>query len=465
MNPKSDSRSGKFPKPNRGDGNRSQPSRNSSSRSPYSRSSGEKRDFRSKRDKFKFSDGNSIEQFNQEGGKPRRSSKESEAGIASSSRSSRLRNSFGRSTYNRRAEKNGQFQGDSRNFEKKRRQNDKYKFRPPNFDKREDMERLSETEYQNQSPSEDLIWGRHSSQSALESGRPIHRIWCTQELRSSQKFLQLLRDAKASGVLVEEVTWARLGQLTNGAVHQGIVIQIAEAETIDLNTLIDGCKGIKGNPLLIALDGLTDPQNLGAIIRSAEALGAHGIILPQRRSAGLTGSVAKVAVGALEHLPIARVVNMNRSLAQLQEAGYSIIGLAEEGDSTLSEVPLEGPIVLVIGSEAKGISLVTRRYCDHLVRIPLRGVTTSLNASVAAAICIYEIARNSWMKGLSGQAPSPRMVKANFASSLLDQDNFPKSKDVQKPLDSFILDSMTRETNSKANKQLDNHHFDESIDL
>ncbi|MEI7951097.1 MAG: 23S rRNA (guanosine(2251)-2'-O)-methyltransferase RlmB, partial [Synechococcaceae cyanobacterium ELA182] len=239
----------------------------------------------------------------------------------------------------------------------------------------------------------DLIWGRHSAQATLESGRPIHRIWCTPEMRFSPKFLQLLRDAKASGVLVEEVTWARLGQISGGAVHQGIVLQPAAAETLDLATLIDGCRELGESPLLLAVDGLTDPQNLGAIVRSAEALGAHGMVLPQRRNAGLTGSVAKVAAGALEHLPVARVVNLNRSLETLKDEGYRVIGLAEEGNVSLEEADLGGALVIVTGSEGDGLSMLTRRNCDQLVRIPLRGATPSLNASVATALLLYEIAR------------------------------------------------------------------------
>ncbi len=269
----------------------------------------------------------------------------------------------------------------------------------------------SESETFGPQPADDLIWGRHATQAALETGRPIHRIWCTTDLRSAPRFLQLLRDAKSSGVLVEEVTWARLAQLTGGAVHQGIALQTAAAETLDLSSLIEGCADLGESPLLLALDGLTDPHNLGAIVRSAEALGAHGLVLPQRRSAGLTGSVAKVAAGALEHLPVARVVNLNRSLETLKQSGYRVIGLAEEGDVTLPEVDLEGPLVLVTGSENQGLSLLTRRHCDQLVRIPLRGVTPSLNASVATALCLYELARRGWMKELQGQAPSPRIVR------------------------------------------------------
>ena len=260
-------------------------------------------------------------------------------------------------------------------------------------------------------PSPDLVWGRHAALAALESGRPIHRIWCTPEMRFSPKFLQLLREAKSSGVLVEEVTWARLGQISGGAVHQGIVLQTAAAETLDLPSLIDGCRSLGEPPLLMAVDGLTDPHNLGAIVRSAEALGAHGLVLPQRRNAGLTGTVAKVAAGALENLPVARVVNLNRSLEALKDEGYRVIGLAGEGSVTLEEADLDGPLVVVTGSEGEGLSMLTRRSCDQLVRIPLRGATPSLNASVATALLLYEIARRGWMKGISGSQPAPRISR------------------------------------------------------
>jgi len=285
-----------------------------------------------------------------------------------------------------------------------------------NYRRVENKEPLSYSESFTKTLSDDLIWGRHSTEAALLAGRAIHRIWCTSELRSTPKFFQLLKDSKASGVLVEEVSWSRLGQLTNGAVHQGIVLQIAASKTLDLKDLIDACKPFGDSSLLLALDGLTDPQNLGGIIRSAEALGAQGLILPQRRSAGLTGSVAKVAAGALEHLPVARVVNLNRSLEKLKDAGYTVVGLAEEGPSTLSEIKFQGPLVVVVGSEDKGISLITRRLCDQLVRIPLKGVTTSLNASVATSIFLYEVARSRWMKSISGQDPSPRLLKPQIST-------------------------------------------------
>ncbi|MFN9620755.1 MAG: 23S rRNA (guanosine(2251)-2'-O)-methyltransferase RlmB [Synechococcaceae cyanobacterium] len=271
----------------------------------------------------------------------------------------------------------------------------------------------------------DLIWGRHAALAALESGRPVHRIWCTPEMRFSPRFLQLLREAKASGVLVEEVTWARLGQISAGGVHQGIVLQPAAAESLDLPSLLDGCRDLAEAPLLIALDGLTDPQNLGSIVRSAEALGAHGLVLPQRRSAGLTGSVAKVAAGALEHLPVARVVNLNRALDALKQEGYRVVGLAGEGSVTLEEADLSGPLVVVTGSEGDGLSMLTRRSCDQLVRVPLRGATPSLNAGVATALVLYEVARRSWMHGLRGTAPAPRLERPAVPSLPLPHEAAP----------------------------------------
>ena len=147
-----------------------------------------------------------------------------------------------------------------------------------------------ESETFGSSPADDMIWGRHPALAALESGRPIHRIWCTAEMRFTPKFLQLLREAKSAGVLVEEVTWARLGQLTAGAVHQGIALQAAAAETLDLDSLISGCRDIGEPPLLMAVDGLTDPHNLGAVVRSAEGAGATGVVVPQDGAVHVTAA-------------------------------------------------------------------------------------------------------------------------------------------------------------------------------
>ncbi len=240
---------------------------------------------------------------------------------------------------------------------------------------------------------EDFVWGKHSVLSSLESGRPINRIWCTSEIRSSEKFFILLKEIKNKGVLVEEVSWSRISQITRGAVHQGIALQVSYTKTIPIEELISLSRFNKTTPVLICLDGITDPHNVGAIIRSAEAFGCSGIILPQRRSAGITGTVSKVAAGALENLAISRVVNLNRSLQLLKDEGFLVVGLSEKAKESVFKFNENFPLVIVIGSENKGISLITQKYCDYLLKIPLIGKTTSLNASVAAGICISHLTK------------------------------------------------------------------------
>ncbi len=241
---------------------------------------------------------------------------------------------------------------------------------------------------------EDWIWGKHSVFAALNSERPINRIWCTSEIFSSEKFYLLLKDLKSKGVLIEEVTWSRLSQLTSGAVHQGVALQHASAESITLEKLIDISKSKSSNPIIVALDGVTDPHNFGAIIRSAEAFDCKGIIVPQRRSAGLTGTVAKVAAGALEHIPVSRVVNLNRAIDELKKKGFIIIGLSGDGQVPISEFKEKAPFVVIVGAENKGISLLVQKKCDYLLKIPLKGKTSSLNASVAAAISLCYLSNN-----------------------------------------------------------------------
>ena len=147
-------------------------------------------------------------------------------------------------------------------------------------------------------------------------------------------------------------------------------------------------------PIILALDGITDPHNVGAIIRSAEAFDCKGIVIPQRRSAGLTGTVAKVAAGALEHLPVSRVVNLNRALEELKNNGFLVMGLSGDGQLSISKFHEKTPLVVIVGAEDKGISLLTQKKCDFLVKIPLKGKTSSLNASVAAAISLFHLTSN-----------------------------------------------------------------------
>ena len=154
--------------------------------------------------------------------------------------------------------------------------------------------------------------------------------------------------------------------------HQGVALQLACSKTIPLERLIDFSKQNCPNPIILALDGITDPHNVGAIIRSAEAFNCKGIIIPQRRSAGLTGTVAKVAAGALEHLQVSRVVNLNRALDELKKNGFIVVGLSGDGQLSISNFLEKGPLVVIVGSEDKGISLLTQKKCDFLLNIPLK---------------------------------------------------------------------------------------------
>ena len=276
---------------------------------------------------------------------------------------------------------------DSNTFSSLKRRNTKFKSNTAFSNKNSDIQQ----EFTNKRNFDDWIWGKHSVYEALSSDRAINRIWCTSEIFSSDKFYILLKDLKSKGVLIEEVSWSRLSQLTYGASHQGVALQLACSKTIPLEQLIDFSKHNCTNPIILALDGITDPHNVGAIIRSAEAFDCKGIIIPQRRSAGLTGTVAKVAAGALEHMQVSRVVNLNRALDTLKKNGFLIAGLSGEGQLSISNFLEKAPLVVIVGSEDKGISLLTQKKCDFLLSIPLKGKTSSLNASVAAAISLFHL--------------------------------------------------------------------------
>jgi len=276
---------------------------------------------------------------------------------------------------------------DENNTSSLKRRNPRFKSNTEFPNKNSDMHQ----EFNNKRNFNDWIWGKHSVYEVLSGERPINRIWCTSEIFSSDKFYILLKELKSKGVLIEEVSWNRLSQLTYGASHQGIALQLACSRTISLEQLIDFSRHNCANPIILALDGITDPHNVGAIIRSAEAFDCKGIIIPQRRSAGLTGTVAKVAAGALEHLQVSRVVNLNRALDELKKNGFLVVGLSGDGQLAISNFLEKSPMVVIVGSEDKGISLLTQKKCDFLLSIPLKGKTSSLNASVAAAISLFHL--------------------------------------------------------------------------
>ncbi|MDJ0574256.1 MAG: 23S rRNA (guanosine(2251)-2'-O)-methyltransferase RlmB [Xenococcaceae cyanobacterium MO_234.B1] len=246
----------------------------------------------------------------------------------------------------------------------------------------------------------DLVYGKHPVLAVLKGDRQINRIWVTHKLSKDPRFYNLLREAKVNGAVINKTEPHRLDSLTQYANHQGIVAQVAPYPYWQLEDLIVVAKEKTDSPVIVIADGIEDPHNLGAIIRTTEAMGLQGIVIPQRRAVGVNSTVVKVAAGALENLPIARVVNLSQALEKLKEAGYWIYGTTAESSKLLHTMNFSGAIGLVVGSEGKGLSSLTKRCCDELVSIPLSGITPSLNASVASAIAIYEICRQRWSKVL-----------------------------------------------------------------
>jgi 23S rRNA (guanosine2251-2'-O)-methyltransferase len=255
------------------------------------------------------------------------------------------------------------------------------------------VDSFSNTVVQPDADTDDMIYGRHAVQAALETNQVLNRIWVVPHLRYDPRFHSLLSEAKANGSIIDEVDDLRLDYITRKANHQGVAAQVSAYEYLDLSELIAKAKSACEDPVIVVAEGLNDPHNLGAIIRTAEALGSQGMVIPQRRAVGITSAVRKVAAGALESLPVARVVNLNRALEELKEAGFWIYGTAAGVGQSIETVKFSGPTVLVVGGEADGLSLLIQRGCDGLVSIPLRGHTPSLNVSVATGMALYEIYR------------------------------------------------------------------------
>lgn len=238
----------------------------------------------------------------------------------------------------------------------------------------------------------DYIYGRHTVLTALEQKQTLNRIWIIPPLRYDHRFQPLLAQAQGHGAVIDQVDTARLDQITQGAKHQGVVAQVAPYSYWDLPQLLEHIRP-HPHPLVVVAEGIMDPQNLGAIIRTTEAMGGQGLIIPQRRCVGITSTVAKVATGALSHLPVVRVVNLTRTLEELKTAGFWSYALVPEATTRLDMVQFSGSVALVVGSEGSGLTLNLRRHCDVSLCIPLAGKTPSLNAAVACAMALYEVRR------------------------------------------------------------------------
>jgi 23S rRNA (guanosine2251-2'-O)-methyltransferase len=210
------------------------------------------------------------------------------------------------------------------------------------------------------------------------------------EGRRSQGAERVAQAAGEAGIRVDEVPQGDLAHRSRSGVHQGVGAELSEFEYAEMEDVLDG---ISGPALLLVLDGVTDPQNLGALVRSAHALGAHGVVIPKDRAAGITPAASKAAAGALEHCPVARVTNLSRALEQMKERGVWTVALAADGDKDLSGVDLRTPTALVLGSEGSGVRPLVRKTCDHVARIAMAGQLGSLNVSAAGAVALYEVAR------------------------------------------------------------------------
>lgn len=240
--------------------------------------------------------------------------------------------------------------------------------------------------------AEDRIEGRNAVIEALRAGRAIDKIYIAKG-EVDQTLGHIASRARSQGVVVVETDRRKLDQMSQTKAHQGVVAVCAVKEYCTVRDLLDLAAERNEAPFVIVCDEISDPHNLGAIIRTAECVGAHGVVIPKRRSAGLTAVVGKAAAGAVEHMAIARVPNLAAALDELKKAGLWVYGAAAEGDCPLWKTELTGPIALVIGSEGDGMSRLVRERCDFLLSIPLMGKISSLNASAAAAVLMYEVLR------------------------------------------------------------------------
>ncbi|MCU1631927.1 MAG: rRNA ((2251)-2-O)-methyltransferase RlmB [Micrococcaceae bacterium] len=248
--------------------------------------------------------------------------------------------------------------------------------------------------------AEEAVTGRNSVVEALRAGIPAKALHVAIRIEMDDRVRDSLKMAAERGIPVMETGKAELDRMTDGAVHQGLMLQIPPYEYADTLDLVDETierfrRGHIGNaPLFVALDGITDPRNLGAIIRSASAFSSHGVIVPERRSVGVTASAWKTSAGAAVRVPVARVGNLNSALKSLKEKGIFVLGLDGDGDVSLPELTLgRDPICIVVGSEGKGLSRLVRENCDQIVSIPIDSAMESLNASMAVGITLYEVSR------------------------------------------------------------------------
>jgi 23S rRNA (guanosine2251-2'-O)-methyltransferase len=242
----------------------------------------------------------------------------------------------------------------------------------------------------------EYVAGRNSVLESLRAGIPANAVYVQQYLDGDDRVKEILELAIENNIALLEAPRGELDRMTDGAVHQGVALRIPPYQYAEPNELLEDGFSATAAPFFVALDGVTDPRNLGAVIRSSAAFGVDGVVVPERRAAGMTASAWKTSAGAATRVPVARATNLTRTLTSYHKAGCVIIGLDADGEINLHDLDPEiaaGPVVLVVGGEASGMSLLVRDTCDIVVSIPMYDETESLNAGVAAGIALYELAK------------------------------------------------------------------------
>ena len=244
---------------------------------------------------------------------------------------------------------------------------------------------------------DDVLVGRNAVTEALKSGRGINKLWIASGDREGS-VSEIAALAKERGIVVQYVERAKIEALAGGHRHQGVLAYVAPVPYAELDDILKAAEEKGEAPFLVLLDELEDPHNLGALLRTADATGVHGILIPKRRSVSLNATVAKTSAGAVEYVPVARIGNIAQTLKKLKEKGFWVAGADMDGEKAYYEADLTGPLVLVVGSEGRGMSRLTKEACDFIVSMPMVGRINSLNASVAGSILMYESMRQSLQK-------------------------------------------------------------------
>ena len=255
-----------------------------------------------------------------------------------------------------------------------------------------DKERREKTVRAQDAEADGIIEGRNAVIEALRAGATIDKIFI-QKGETDKTLGHIASTARAAGVVVVDADKRKLDFMSRTHAHQGVIALTSVREYVSVEDILNIAREKGEKPLIVVCDEISDPHNLGAIIRTAECAGAHGVVIPKRRSAGLTSIVGKTSAGAVSYVPVARVPNIPALLEQLQKEGVWVFGTAAEGACDLYSADLKGPAAIVIGSEGDGMTRLVREKCDFLVSIPMKGSISSLNASAAAAILLYEAVR------------------------------------------------------------------------